>query len=67
MPAAARDDGLQAGERSLGAELAAEQSRKSARDVLLDEAARIMGDVVELTRSGTAVASKRTAGVSTTP
>ena len=67
MPAAARDDGLQAGERSLGAELAAEQSRKSARDVLLDEAARIMGDVVELTRSGTAVASKRTAGVSTNP
>ena len=51
----------------LGAELAAEQSRKAARDVLLDEAARIMGDVVELTKSGTAVASKRTAGVATGP
>lgn len=66
-PTAARDDGLQAGERSLGAELAAEQSRKAARDVLLDEAARIMGDVVELTTSGTALASKRTAGVAVGP
>jgi carboxyl-terminal processing protease len=47
-----RDDGLQAGERSLGAELAAEKSRKAARDVLLDEAAHIMGDLNTLTKAG---------------
>jgi carboxyl-terminal processing protease len=61
-----RDDGLQAGERALGAELAAEQSRKAARDVLLDEAARIMGDVVDILRTDTALA-RRTAGVAVTP
>ena len=57
-----RDDGLQAGERALDAELAAEQSRKAARDVLLDEAARIMGDVVDILRTDTELA-RRTAGV----
>ncbi len=58
-----RDDGLQAGERSLGAELAAEQSRKAARDVLLDEAARIMADVVDVLKSDAALARRSTAGV----
>jgi carboxyl-terminal processing protease len=64
-PALPRDDGLQAGERSLSAELAAEKSRKAARDVLLDEAAYIMGDMVSLTKSGTELArnGKTTAGV----
>jgi carboxyl-terminal processing protease len=64
-PALPRDDGLQAGERSLSAELAAEKSRKAARDVLLDEAAHIMGDMVSLAKSGTELArnGKATAGV----
>lgn len=46
--AALRDDGLQAGERSLAADLAVEKARKDAKDVLLDEAARIVADVAEL-------------------
>ncbi|MDP3872698.1 MAG: carboxy terminal-processing peptidase [Methyloversatilis sp.] len=64
-PALPRDDGLQAGERSLSAELAAEKSRKAARDVLLEEAAHIMGDMASLTKSGTELArnGKATAGV----
>lgn len=60
-----RDDGLQAGERALDSELAAEKSRKAARDVLLDEAARIMGDAADLLKSDTALA-KRSAGVAAT-
>ncbi|CAN5831638.1 carboxy terminal-processing peptidase [soil metagenome] len=43
-----QDDGLQANERSLVAELAAEKSRKEAKDVFLGEAARILGDQVDL-------------------
>jgi len=41
---ALRDDGLQADERNLAAELADDKARKSARDVLLDEAVHILGD-----------------------
>lgn len=61
-PIAVRDDGLQAGERSLGAELEAEKTRKAARDVLLDEAAHIMSDVVDILKSDTELA-RRTAGI----
>ena len=46
-----RDDGLQAGERSLAAELAAEKAGKSAKDPLLDEAAHILGDEVGLLKA----------------
>jgi len=42
------DDGLLANERSLSSELAAEKARKAARDVILDETANIMGDMVGL-------------------
>ena len=42
------DDGLQANERSLDNEQAAEKSGKNAKDVLLDEAAHILGDEVDL-------------------
>lgn len=42
------DDGLQTDERNIAAELADEKARKSAKDVLLDEAAHILGDVVSL-------------------
>ena len=45
---AAQDDGLQANERSLADELAAEKARKDSHDVLLDEAAHILGDAVDL-------------------
>ena len=41
-----RDDGLQANERNLVKELAAERMRKSAKDVLLIEAVHILSDAV---------------------
>lgn len=47
---ATQDDGLQANERSLSAELAAEKARKEAKDILLDEAAHILGDAVDLVK-----------------
>ncbi|WP_428827899.1 carboxy terminal-processing peptidase [Azonexus sp. IMCC34842] len=43
-----RDDGLQASERSLSSELAAVKERKKAKDILLTEAVRILGDELEL-------------------
>jgi carboxyl-terminal processing protease len=54
--AALRDDGLQAGERSLAADLAAEKARKDSKDVLLTEAARIVGDEAELLATRTQLA-----------
>lgn len=45
------DDGLQANERSLSDELAREKARKSAKDALQDEAASIVIDLADLTRS----------------
>lgn len=42
------DDGLEAGERSLSADIAIENARKNAKDVLLDEAAAILADEVDL-------------------
>lgn len=53
-----RDDGLLAGERSLQAELAAEQSRKAARDVLLDEAAHIVSDMADLLKTDSGLAAR---------
>ena len=49
--AAMRDDGLQSGERSLAADLAVEKARKDVKDVLLDEAARIVADEADLASS----------------
>ncbi len=46
-----QDDGLQANERSLSADLAAEKARKDAKDVLLDEAVHILGDELDLTKT----------------
>ena len=43
-----QDDGLQADERNLTNELAAEKSGKNAKDVLLEEAAHIVSDEVDL-------------------
>ncbi|RZS79736.1 carboxyl-terminal processing protease [Phyllobacterium myrsinacearum] len=46
--ATTQDDGLQANERSLSADIAIEKARKSAKDVLLNEAAHILGDEADL-------------------
>jgi carboxyl-terminal processing protease len=46
------DDGLLANERSLSNELATEKARKAARDVLLEEGAHILCDMIGLLRDG---------------
>ncbi|MBX4997065.1 carboxy terminal-processing peptidase [Rhizobium lentis] len=47
----AGDDGLQADERSLSADIAMENARKKAKDVLLDESAAIVADAADLGRT----------------
>jgi carboxyl-terminal processing protease len=46
-----QDDGLQSGERNLTKDLAIEKARKGARDILLNEAANILGDEVGMLKS----------------
>jgi carboxyl-terminal processing protease len=58
LAAALRDDGLQTGERSLAADLAAEKARKDVKDVLLDEAARIVADEAEIINARPQLAQK---------
>ena len=53
-----KDDGLQAGERDLKVELAAEKARKNDKDVLLIEAAHILGDEVDLRKPGVNLAAR---------
>jgi carboxyl-terminal processing protease len=53
-----QDDGLQADERSLQAELADEQKRKAEKDVVLNEAAHILSDEVGLIRNDTKIAAR---------
>jgi carboxyl-terminal processing protease len=55
---ARQDDGLQADERNLAAELAAEKAAKNAKDVMLQEAANIMSDEVGMLRTDTRMASR---------
>lgn len=52
------DDGLQADERGLAAELDAEKAAKSAKDVLLNEAVHILADEVSLLKTDTRLASR---------
>ncbi len=52
------DDGLQADERSLTAELDAEKAAKAAKDVLLNEAVHILADEVALLKTDTRLASR---------
>jgi carboxyl-terminal processing protease len=52
------DDGLQGDERSLTAELEAEQAAKNAKDVLLLEAVHILADEVGLLKTDTRLASR---------
>ena len=62
-----RDDGLQADERNLANQLAAENARKNAKDILLNEAAQILRDQVEVLRTspGLAARTRRPAAVTT--
>jgi carboxyl-terminal processing protease len=55
---ALRDDGLQAGERNLANELAAEKVRKNAKDVLLNEAVHILSDEVGVLITGARLATR---------
>ena len=57
MKTPTQDDGLQANERDLSNELAAEKARKSTKDVFLDEASHILSDEVGLLKLETRVAS----------
>jgi carboxyl-terminal processing protease len=57
-PASLRDDGLESGERKLGADLAVEKAQKNAKDVLLKEAVAILGDEVDLIRSDRRLAAR---------
>ncbi|HEX7113438.1 MAG TPA: carboxy terminal-processing peptidase, partial [Mizugakiibacter sp.] len=52
------DDGLQPGERSLKSELAEEKAAEDARDVLLQEAAHIVADEVDLVDADTRLAAR---------
>lgn len=58
-----KDDGLQANERSLSAELAAEKKAKSAKDVLLNEAAHILSDASDLQKNNPKFAVQPVAAV----
>ena len=52
------DDGLQADERSISNDLKREQDRKARRDVVLNEAANILIDEVDLIRNDTKLAAR---------
>jgi carboxyl-terminal processing protease len=53
-----QDAGLQAGERSLSEELADEKAQKEAKDIWLDEAARIVGDEAAMLKTEPQLASR---------
>ena len=53
-----QDDGLQADERNLASELAAEAARKNDKDVLLHEAAHILSDEVGLRNANARLAAR---------
>ena len=55
---ALQDLGLQADERSLSDELAAEKAQKNAKDVWLNEATHILSDEVDLSRGKTELAAR---------
>ena len=57
-----RDDGLQAGERKLSTELAAEKVRKNANDIFLNEAVQILSDQVGVLSTGGRVAARTRQG-----
>lgn len=52
------DDGLQADERSISSDLKREHSRKARRDIVLNEAAQILVDEIDLIRANTKLAAQ---------
>lgn len=60
----AQDDGLQANERNLNAELAAEKASKFAKDVFQIEAANILADELDLIHSSARLAQQVLSGFS---
>jgi carboxyl-terminal processing protease len=61
------DDGLQGDERSLTAEIAAEAAAKSAKDVLLNEAAHVLADEVSLIKGDARLAAHVLPNVAVAP
>ena len=59
-----QDDGLQANERTLNAELAAEKASKSAKDVFQIEAAAVLADELDLIHSSARLAQQVLSGFS---
>ncbi|MES2017235.1 MAG: carboxy terminal-processing peptidase [Pseudomonadota bacterium] len=55
---ARQDDGLQADERNLKSELAAEKAAKDAKDIMLNEAANILSDATGMVKTDTRLASR---------
>ena len=53
-----QDDGLQADERNLASELAAEKAAKNAKDVMLTEAAHILSDEAAMLKTDTRMAAR---------
>ena len=53
-----RDDGLQADERNLATDLAAEKARKDAKDVLLNEAVHIVSDAAGVLPNSVRIADR---------
>ena len=53
-----QDDGLQPDERSVRNDLKREQEAKEKRDVILDEAAHILADEIDLIRTDTKLAAQ---------
>ncbi len=53
-----QDDGLQADERNLAAELAAEKAAKDAKDVMLTEAAHVLSDAVGMVKTDNRLAAR---------
>lgn len=53
---ALQDDGLQSNERNLDADLAIENARKNAKDIMLDEAAHILSDELGLLKANSRLA-----------
>lgn len=52
-----QDDGMQAGERNIKADLAIENANKNTKDILLNEAVHILSDEAELLNKSTKVAT----------
>ena len=52
------DDGLQADERNISKDLAREEKRKAKRDIILNEAAQILSDEIDLIHTDTKLAAR---------